>query len=181
MRPEHWAHPRHAGTLVGMSDIGPYVYTTYIRATPSEVWHALTDAELTGRFWGHHQLSEWTVGAHVEHVRTDGSGIADAAGAVTEVDPPRRLAFTFDDPQKLDDPSLDPSIVAFDIEPYEDIVRLTVTHSRLRTAEERDAIGQGWPAVFANLKTLLETGEPLPQAPWEFHADERAARMTRSG
>jgi len=30
------------------------------------------------------------------------------------------------------------------------------------------AISQGWPAVLANLKSLLETGDVLPQAPWEM-------------
>jgi hypothetical protein len=47
--------------------------------------------------------------------------------------------------------------------------------------DELRAVGQGWPAVLANLKTLLETGEVLPQAPWELHADERAARMSNNG
>jgi hypothetical protein len=28
--------------------------------------------------------------------------------------------------------------------------------------------------VLANLKSLLETGHTLPQAPWEMHADLRA-------
>jgi hypothetical protein len=31
--------------------------------------------------------------------------------------------------------------------------------------------------VFANLKSLLETGEVLPQAPWEMHAELRAQQM----
>ena len=44
---------------------------------------------------------------------------------------------------------------------------------------DREAVGEGWPTVFANLKTLLETGDVLPTAPWEFHAVERAARMAQ--
>ena len=40
-----------------------YVYTTYIRATPEQVWHALTDPELTARFWGHAQVSDWASAA----------------------------------------------------------------------------------------------------------------------
>lgn len=158
-----------------------YVYTTYIRATPEQVWHALTDPELTGRFWGHSQVSDWTVGGRVDHVRTDGSGIADASGLVVEVDRPRRLAFGFDDPRRLEDPTFEPSVVTFEIEPHRDIVKLTVTHASLPSMEELRAVGQGWPAVLANLKTLLETGSALPQAPWELHADERAARMAQNG
>jgi hypothetical protein len=30
---------------------------------------------------------------------------------------------------------------------------------------------------MANLKSLLETGHVLPQAPWEMHAELRAAHM----
>jgi len=31
--------------------------------------------------------------------------------------------------------------------------------------------------VCANLKSLLETGHVLPRAPWEMHAELRAAQM----
>lgn len=161
--------------------IPDYVYTTYIRATPEQVWNALTDPELTGRFWGHAQICEWTVGSRVDHVRTDGSGISDATGTVIEVDRPHRLTFGFDDPAQADDPTFEPSVVTFRIEPYREIVRLTVTHARLRSAKQREDLALGWPSVLANLKTLLETGEVLPQAPWEFHADQRAARMAENG
>ncbi len=157
-----------------------YVYTTYIRATPEEVWHALTDADLTARFWGHAQVSDWAIGSRVDHVRTDGSGIADASGRVLECDPPRRLVFGFDDPARFDDPTFEPSVAAFDIEQGRGIVKLTVTHTSLASIDEYRAIGQGWPAVLANLKTLLETGEVLPEEPWAFHAEERAAQMAKN-
>lgn len=158
-----------------------YVYVTYIRATPEQVWAALTDPELSGRFWGHSQVSDWQVGSRVDHVRIDGSGIADASGKVLEVDPPRRLVFGFDDPARFDDPTFEPSVVAFGIEQGSDIVKLTVTHTLLASMDEWHAVSLGWPAVLANLKTFLETGEALPQDPWEFHADERAAQMAKNG
>ena len=34
--------------------------------------------------------------------------------------------------------------------------------------------------MLANLKSLLETGHVMPQAPWEMHADLRAAEMART-
>jgi uncharacterized protein YndB with AHSA1/START domain len=161
--------------------IPDYVYTTYVHATPEQVWRALTDPELTGRYWGHAQVSDWAVGSRIDHVRVDGSGISDATGSVIEADPPHRLAFGFDDPKQAEDPTFEPSIVTFEIESYRDIVRLTVIHTRLRDADELRAIGEGWPTVLANLKTLLETGDVLPQAPWEFQAEERATRMAQNG
>ncbi|WP_396928100.1 ArsR/SmtB family transcription factor [Mycolicibacterium sp.] len=160
---------QHAEGLA-MTDIPDYVYTTYIHATPEQVWHALTDAELTAKFWGHAQVSDWRVGGRVEHVRADGSGVVDVAGTVMEVDRPRRLVFGFGEPS--DDPTAEESVVAFDIEPFRDIVKLTVTHTNLQSAADRESIGQGWPTVFANLKTLLETGDVLPTAPWEFFASD---------
>ena len=67
--------------------------------------------------------------------------------------------------------------MTFDIEPYHEIVRLTVTHENLASQDALDAISAGWPAVFANLKSLLETGHVLPQAPWEMHADPPGPRL----
>jgi uncharacterized protein YndB with AHSA1/START domain/DNA-binding transcriptional ArsR family regulator len=170
----------HTMTAPRTGTIPDYVYTTYIHATPEQVWDALTDPELTSQFWGHAQISDWIIGSRVEHVRADGSGVADAAGTVIDVDRPHRLAFSFDDPQQVNDPSFEPSVVTFEIESYRDIVKLTLTHAQLKSADELHAISQGWPSVLANLKTLLETGDVLPQAPWEFHADERAAQLAKN-
>jgi uncharacterized protein YndB with AHSA1/START domain len=143
-----------------------YRYTTYLAASAERVWDALTDAELTGRYWGHRNESDWRAGSTWQHVRTDGSGIADVVGVVLEAEPPRRLGLTFDAPG--DEPSDDPSHVTLAIDPFHDIVRLTVTHVNLHTEQDLRDVSHGWPAVFANLKTLLETGDPLPQAPWEM-------------
>ncbi|MEV6344327.1 metalloregulator ArsR/SmtB family transcription factor [Actinoplanes sp. NPDC051851] len=149
-----------------------FVYVTYIHATPERVWEALTDAELTGAYWGHHNVSDWQPGSRWEHRRTDGSGIADTGGVVVEAIPPARLVMTFEAAGGGDS-----STVTFLVEPYRDIVRLTVTHVDLPTAADLEAVSAGWPAVMANLKSLLETGHVLPQAPWEMHADLRAAQQ----
>lgn len=160
--------------------VGPvpdYEYVTYIGATAEQVWDALTDPEKTGRFWGHAQVSDWKTGSRVEHVRTDGSGIADAAGTVHEVDAPHRLSFGFGDPAGADRPLAEQSLVTFQIEQFRDIVKLSITQTRIPTAADRAAVAEGWPTVFANLKTLLETGDVLPTPPWEFHSVQRAAQL----
>jgi uncharacterized protein YndB with AHSA1/START domain len=59
------------------------------------------------------------------------------------------------------------SRVTFLIEPLGPIVRLTVSHEDLATDEDRANVTHGWSAVLSNLKSLLETGRPLPRAPWE--------------
>jgi uncharacterized protein YndB with AHSA1/START domain/DNA-binding transcriptional ArsR family regulator len=157
-----------------MTDKPSFVYVTYIESTAERVWQALTDADLTAEYWGHSNISDWNVGSSWEHRRVDGSGIADVIGTVLEVAPPHRLAMTFDAPGP-EAPDL-PSRVTFDIEPYHEIVRLTVTHENL-TAEAVEGVSAGWPAVCANLKSLLEVGHVLPRPPWEMHAELRDSHM----
>ncbi|MFE0133735.1 ArsR/SmtB family transcription factor [Streptomyces sp. NPDC059037] len=142
-----------------------YVYVTYIESTPDKVWHALTDADLTAAYWGHSNVSdgEWKAGSGWAHRRIDGSGIDDVVGTVVESVPPTRLVTTWGDPNDRD---TEPSRVTFDIQPHGGIVRLTVTHENLASEQDLKDVGSGWPAVLSNLKSLLETGSPLPQEPW---------------
>ena len=37
-------------------------YTTYIAATPAEVWQAITDPELSAGWWAHRNVSDWLPG-----------------------------------------------------------------------------------------------------------------------
>jgi uncharacterized protein YndB with AHSA1/START domain/DNA-binding transcriptional ArsR family regulator len=149
-----------------MTDKPTFVYVTYIESTPDRVWDALTDADLSARYWGHSNVSDWRAGSRWEHRRIDGSEVADVVGEVVESDPPQRLVTTWSAP----DGEAEPSRVTFDIEPYGDIVRLTVTHEDLADEAERAGAAAGWAAVLSNLKSLLETGRALPQAPWEMHS-----------
>jgi uncharacterized protein YndB with AHSA1/START domain/DNA-binding transcriptional ArsR family regulator len=161
-----------------MADKPTFVYVTYIHSTPEKVWHALTDSELSAEYWGHSNISDWRAGSRWEHQRTDGSGIADVVGTVLETVPPRHLVITFGGQGA--EPAEGPSRVTFDIESYGEIVRLTVMHENLADQAEYEAASAGWPAVLANLKSLMETGQPLPQAPWEMHAELRAAQMAQN-
>jgi uncharacterized protein YndB with AHSA1/START domain/DNA-binding transcriptional ArsR family regulator len=143
-----------------------FVYVTYIESTPERVWQALTDADVTARYWGHRNVSDWQVGSPWAHRRVDGSEVDDVVGQVVEADPPRRLVTTWADPAE---PSVT-STVTFRIEAYGEIVRLTVTHAGLADEAERAQAASGWAAVLSNLKSLLETGHVLPGVPWEMPA-----------
>jgi len=155
-----------------------YVYVTYIEATPEQVWEALTDPTISAEFWGHSNVSDWADGSPWEHRRTDGSGISDVVGTVLESVPPHRLTLTFDAPGPV--PPFGPSTATFEIEQHKQIVKLTLIHANLADDETAEAVGGGWPAVFANLKSLLETGHVLPQAPWEMHAQLRAEQLAKN-
>jgi uncharacterized protein YndB with AHSA1/START domain len=105
--------------------------------------------------------------------------IADDEQVVLEADPYRRLSYTWHTitPELADAIGLSAdtrerlaaeprSKVTFDIEPLDDAqVKLTVVHDDLvLNGMLGSLIGSGWPRVLSNLKTLLETGEPLPDS-----------------
>src|SRR5699024_5700996 len=79
------------------SNIPSYVYVTYIQASAGDVWNALTDADISARYWGHANISDWQPGSPWEHRRVDGSGISDVYGQVLSADPPNELVITFED------------------------------------------------------------------------------------
>ena len=79
-------------------------------------------------------------------------------------DPPRRLVHGW---RAGYDPELaaeEPSRVTWEIEPRDDgMTLLTVVHDKLEGAPKTavGVAGEGWMFVLSNLKTFLETGEPL--------------------
>lgn len=138
-----------------------FVYVTYINSTPEKVWRAITDAELSGQYWGHANVSDWQDGSRWEHQRVDGSGVADVVGTVVHSDPPRKLVTTWADPAGGSE-----STVTFLIQPWGEIVQLTVQHDDLTDAGAYAEASAGWAAVLSNLKSFLETGAALPTEPW---------------
>lgn len=152
-----------------------FVYTTYIRTTPERLWQALTDPAFTERYWGVSFETDWVPGSQMSWTQF-GVTIADPDQVVLEADPPRRLAYTWHTftsefgaaaglPAELvaDSAAEQRSKVVFEIEPLGELVKLTVVHDGFPPGSVvREAVGQGWPALLASLKTLLETGEALP-------------------
>src|SRR4051812_34278201 len=155
-----------------------FVYVTYIRTTPKRLWRALTEPAFTERYWGMAFHSDWRTGSrYVLH--QFGLSIADDAQLVLEAEPYRRLSYTWhaitpawadavgltaDARERL---AAEPrSKVTFDIEPLDgEQVKLTVVHDGLAPDGLLGSlISRGWPRVLSNLKTLLETGEPLPDS-----------------
>lgn len=54
--------------------------------------------------------------------------------------------------------------MTFEIEPLGEMVKLTVLHDGFEAGSAVLAgITQGWPSILSSLKTLLETGETLPE------------------
>jgi uncharacterized protein YndB with AHSA1/START domain/DNA-binding transcriptional ArsR family regulator len=139
-----------------------HVYQVYIRAEPDDVWQAITDPKFTQRFFFQTRVNtEWRPGAPLTYWTRDGTLAVE--GEVLETDPPRRLVTTWafrHQPELAVDP---PSRVTWEIEPLGEMCRLTLVHDNFpsETATYR-SVGGGWPLVLSSLKSLLETGEPLP-------------------
>jgi Uncharacterized conserved protein len=140
-----------------------FVYVTYIRTTPEKLWEALIEPEFTKQYWyGVTQVSEWKVGAFWSLKFEDGR-TADA-GEVLEYDPPRRLAVKWRNEFRPELKEEGYSRCVIEVEPLGDAVKLTVTHTIEREGSKFiAAVSGGWPAILSSLKSLLETGEPLPK------------------
>ena len=117
-----------------------FVYTTYIKTTPEQLWQALTDAAFTRRYWGVELTSDWQC-RFDDHLGVQGrhDGRSDANRARRRCESPPRLQLAHDHSRvrALIGSSPDEvaalaaerrSNVSFEIEPMGELVKLTVTH-----------------------------------------------------
>jgi len=110
----------------GMSS---FVYVTYIRTTPEELWTALTTSEFVKKYWFRMNFeTDWKVGSPWKLMFPDGR-IADI-GEIVELEPQ-------DGAVKL-------------------TISHTIERADSKLIE---AVSGGWPRILSNLKSLLETGE----------------------
>jgi uncharacterized protein YndB with AHSA1/START domain len=135
------------------------VYQLFIRATPEQVWDAITKSEFTTQYFFASRI-EMEDGRR----RAYGpSGELWGDSAILEENPPRRLVHEW---QGLYDPDLaaeETSRVTWEIEPQDGgITKLTLIHDQLEGAPKTaESVANGWMFVLSGLKTLLETGRPL--------------------
>lgn len=138
-----------------------FIHVIYIASTPQKVFEAITRPEIASRYWGHENVSDWKPGSRWQHVRANETRSVELVGEVVESTPPSRLVITWAAASQAANPDAY-SRVTFDIVPYQDMVRLTVTHDLLEPGSGMDTgIRQGWPIVLSSLKSLLETGKGL--------------------
>ena len=124
-----------------------FVYVTYIRIPPEQLWHALTTPEIIKQYrFGMSVESEWKVGS-TWRMYADGS-LMDS-GEILESVSQKRLVKAEGN-----------SRCVYEIEPTGASAKLTLTHSIERPDSKFiGAVSEGWPMVISNLKSLLETGD----------------------
>ena len=151
-----------------------FVYTTYIRTTPERLWQALTEPAFTTRYWGVTFESDWQAGSPM--VWTEGDHReADPEQVVLVSEPYRRLSYTWHTftPEWATAAGVGEDVLAtiqqerrskvtFDIEPLGQMVKLTVVHDGFEPGSTvLEMIGEGWPRLLSDLKSLLETTPPI--------------------
>ena len=159
------------------------VYVIYIAAAPERVWQALTDPELSQKYFhGSRVEIEPRVGGNFVVRFPDGR--VNVRGEVIEWLPPRRLATTWIVDCVPELREFPPCLVSYDVEPAGESVKLTMMESYSWEPPEALLSGgrSGWPAILSSLKSVLETGKPLviklepPQGMMEVVKEYAAAK-----
>ena len=154
--------------LEGRSDMAEkpqHVFEVYIRATPEQVWDAITKPEFTAKyFFGSRVDTTGKTGSAIRHYAPDGKTLW-GDDMILESNPPRRLVHRW---RSLYDAELavePPSRVTWEIDPQPGgVTKLTVIHDQLEDSPKTAAsVSGGWMFVISGLKTLLETGQPMDE------------------
>ncbi len=148
---------KHVAESTPMSEF-KHVYEVYIRATPEQVWRAITESEFTKRYYyGNTLESDWKAGSPMVY-RDSSTGAESIRCTLVEVDPPNRLVHTFFFPGTEESPSR----CTWTIEPRGTASLLTLVHDDFDgETQTYRSVAHGWVPILSGLKTLLETGEPL--------------------
>lgn len=163
--------PQHGAMTDSVID-----YTVYIQADPARVWQALTDPAYTRRYWGLTFDTDWAVGSTMDWVER-GARTSDPEQVVLDCVPDRRLSYTWHtfstqwaasagiaEELRAELAGEPRTRVTYEIEPVGDtLARLTVRHEGFTPGGTLIGMCSGaWPMLVSSIKTLLETGAPLP-------------------
>lgn len=139
---------------------GPFTGQTSvtIKASPSQVWKALTDPEMIGQYlFGTRVTTDWKVGGPITYEGVwQGKPYKDK-GTILEFVPEKSLVSTYWSGMsgKADLPE-NYMKVAQALERLPDGTRLTLTQSNIPTEKERDHSIANWGMVLESLRNLLE-------------------------
>lgn len=145
-------------------------YTTYIVAPPAKVWAALTDGKISPQyFFGRRVESDWKIGSPWRMMMADPGGtpgeIVDSQGVVTDSVSPTKLGFTWRVmwvPEMADFPEGHVTYTLDDMGFGVTRLRMDQKHDGSLPEHYVEMGKKGWAAILSGLKTLLETGKPLP-------------------
>jgi len=138
------------------------VYSVLVRATPEQLWDAITKPEFTVKyFYGMAIDSTWEAGSKYCGFTADGSE-QHLDGEIVEATPPNKLVTTFR-AMWADGLAQEPySRVTWEIEQAgEGLAKLTVVHDRLEAAPKTAAsVAGGWDSVLDGMRSVVEAEGP---------------------
>ena len=150
-----------------------YIYATYIRTTPEKLWEALLSPDMSEKYWfGFRFEAEPKAGGRLRMAppkRWADSSVRE--GKVLACEPGKKLVYEFvikDAPEVAEKRKKHGlSRVTYELTPMGPMVKLRLVHENLLPEDiEHDpslfrGVNNGWPAVMASLKSLLETGREI--------------------
>lgn len=139
------------------------VYIVFIAARPAQVWDLLNDSGASPDwFFGNRMVVGAAPGDPFQVFRPDGA--TDVEGTILEKVPEQRLRVSWVMPDMPIRPG-DDQVEFLIEEKAEGVVRLAVQeyHSAPLPQKWIESGREGWSLILSSLKTMLETGKPLPR------------------
>lgn len=145
--------------------MNPQVYEFFVHATPERVFQAIVDGPQSSQYFFGTAFSadKLEKGGRFRYAFPDGTIATD--GEILEVRPDALLATTW---AVHYHPACagEVSHVTWKLEPRGELTRLTLTHDCATAPHTAGNVGNsGWSLVLSGLKTLVETGRPMPLPP----------------
>ncbi len=153
------------------------IYRVFIKASPQAIWDAITTPEWTQRYgYGLRDMYELHPGGRyrgyaTEAMRAGGMPEVVVDGEVIEADPPRKLVVTWRmamDPKMAEEGF---TRLTYEIaEGRDGVSRLSVIHDVTGTPghatmvagdQQGPGAGGGWLWILSDLKSVLESGNPM--------------------
>lgn len=126
-----------------------------IAASRTQAYEALTDPKLLSKWFTTRAKVDLRVGGRYSN--RDGD-----EGVFLALAPPRRVRFSWENRNHAPG-----TVVEINLTPQGGgKVAVRLTHSKLRSKQDREGMKEGWSWAMDSLKSFLETGAPIRHADW---------------
>ena len=133
--------------------------TVRIEAAVEKVWDALTNPEMTKKyFFNCEAISDWEVGSRLDFRTTmEGKDTVVVSGIITAIEPNSALEHSCYMPEFENDPS-NHTDVTYKIESENGATVISVSQGPFEDEEKRNHTNFSWDIVLSGLKQVLEEG-----------------------
>lgn len=138
------------------------VHIIHIAAPAQKIWDALTSPALSPSYFFGNRFEFGETDGDFRVIQPDGQ--VNSEGKVLVRDEPHVLRVTWDVVVYEDMRAETPGQVEFRLKDLGGVVRLTVSEYGRPPGAARfeDAAREGWSLILSGIKSILETGEPMP-------------------